>query len=106
MAPYFFARHPTNTTPPNHVKFEYYDLDPAIYDEMFLPDGQPREHCNHVYETLTELSREELVNIQDRVSRSFSNEGITFAVYGDEEAEERTIPVDCVPRADLELRLG
>ena len=50
------------------------------------------------YQTLTELSQEELVNIQDRVSRSFSNEGITFAVYGDEEAEERTIPVDCVPR--------
>ena len=80
------------------MKFENYDLDPAIYDEMFLPDGAPREHCKHVYDTLTELSREELVNIQDRVSRSFSNEGITFAVYGDEEAEERTIPVDCVPR--------
>ena len=80
------------------MKFENYDLDPAIYDEMFLPDGAPREHCRHVYDTLTELSREELVNIQDRVSRSFSNEGITFAVYGDEEAEERTIPVDCVPR--------
>ena len=80
------------------MKFDKYDLDPAIYDEMFLPDGAPRQHCEHVYDTLTELSREELVNIQDRVSRSFSNEGITFAVYGDEEAEERTIPVDCVPR--------
>ena len=80
------------------MKFDNYDLDPAIYDEMFLPNGAPREHCRHVHDALTELSREELVNIQDRVSRSFSNEGITFAVYGDEEAEERTIPVDCVPR--------
>ena len=65
---------------------------------MFLPDGAPREHSRQVYETLTQLSAEELVNIQDRVTRSFSNEGITFAVYGDEEAEERTIPVDCLPR--------
>ena len=81
-----------------HVKFENYDLDPSIYDEMFLPDGAPREHCTQVYETLTQLSEEELVNIQDRVTRSFSNEGITFTVYGDEEADERTIPVDCLPR--------
>ena len=80
------------------VKFENYDLDPSIYDEMFLPDGAPREHCTQVYETLTQLSEEELVNIQDRVTRSFSNEGITFTVYGDEEADERTIPVDCLPR--------
>ena len=80
------------------VKFENYDLDPSIYDEMFLPDGAPREHCKQVYETLTQLSEEELVNIQDRVTRSFSNEGITFTVYGDEEADERTIPVDCLPR--------
>ena len=80
------------------MKFENYDLDPSIYDEMFLPDGAPREHYRQVHETLTQLSQEELVNIQDRVTRSFSNEGITFAVYGDEEAEERTIPVDCLPQ--------
>ena len=60
------------------VKFENYDLDPSIYDEMFLPDGAPREHCTQVYETLTQLSEEELVNIQDRVTRSFSNEGINI----------------------------
>ena len=29
---------------------------------------------------------------------SFENEGITFTVYGDSEADERIIPVDCVPR--------
>ena len=80
------------------MDFDSYDLDPSIYDEMFLPGGAPREHSRQVYETLTQLSAEELVNIQDRVTRSFSNEGITFAVYGDEEAEERTIPVDCLPR--------
>ena len=32
------------------------------------------------------------------VTRSFSNEGITFTVYGDDEADERIIPIDCVPR--------
>ena len=36
--------------------------------------------------------------MQERVTRSFSNEGITFTVYGDDEADERIIPIDCVPR--------
>ncbi len=80
------------------MDFDSYDLDSSIYDEMFLPDGAPREHTRQVHEALTQFSAEELVSIQDRVTRSFSNEGITFAVYGDEEAEERTIPVDCLPR--------
>ncbi len=80
------------------MDFDNYDFDPSIYDEMFLPDGSPREHCRQLYETLTRLSAEELVSIQERVTRSFSHEGITFAVYGDDEADERTIPVDCLPR--------
>ena len=80
------------------MDFEAYDLDPAIYDEMFFPDGSPREHCEALYETLRQLSVEEVGSIQERVTRSFSNEGITFTVYGDQEAEERIIPIDCVPR--------
>ena len=80
------------------MNFDSYDLDQSIYDEMFLPAGAPREHCRRVYDTLTQLTEDELGSIQERVTRSFSNEGITFAVYGDEEAEERIIPVDCVPR--------
>ena len=42
------------------MDFDNYDLDPAIYDEMFLQDGTPREHCQQLYETLTQFSAEEL----------------------------------------------
>ena len=80
------------------MDFDAYDLDPSIYDEMFLPDGTPREHCGPLHETLTQLSSQELVGIQERVTRSFSDEGITFTVYGDDEADERIIPIDCLPR--------
>ena len=80
------------------MEFESYTLDSNIYDEMFLPDGSPREHCRTLFEALGELSTEELSSVQERVTRSFSNEGITFTVYGDEEATERIIPVDCLPR--------
>ena len=65
---------------------------------MFLPDGTPRGHYEPLHEALTQLSSEELVGIQERVTRSFSDEGITFTVYGDEEADERIIPIDCLPR--------
>ena len=80
------------------MDFSAYDLDGAIYDEMFLSDGTPREQCRQLHETLSRLSAEELGTIQERVTRSFSNEGITFTVYGDDEADERIIPIDCLPR--------
>ena len=80
------------------MNFDAYDLDTAIYDEMFLSDGTPREHCRALHDALRRLSDGELQDIQDRVTRSFSNEGITFTVYGDDEADERVIPIDCVPR--------
>ncbi len=80
------------------MDFDEYNLDPSIYDEMFFADGTPREHCQLLYQTLDRLSAEELRSIEERVSRSFLTEGITFTVYGDEEADERIIPIDCVPR--------
>ena len=80
------------------MHFDAYDLNAAIYDEMFLPDGTPRDHCRELYDTLRRLSDEELGAIQERVTNSFSTEGITFTVYGDDEADERIIPIDCVPR--------
>ena len=80
------------------MDFRSYDLDAQYYDEMFQGDGAPREHFQSLHETLRRLSVEDVGSIQERVTRSFSNEGITFTVYGDEEAEERIIPIDCVPR--------
>ena len=80
------------------VKFDDYDLNPSIYDEMFLPEGAPRPHARLLYDALNELSPTELTSIQGRVNRTFSNESISFTVYGDAEAEERIIPVDPIPR--------
>ena len=80
------------------VNFDQYTLDPAIYDEMFLSEGQPRPHARILRDALAELSSAELTAIQGRVNRTFSNESISFTVYGDAEAEERIIPVDPIPR--------
>ena len=80
------------------MEFDAYGLDPSYFDEMFLSDGTPRTHCRALQQALHQLSAQELRSIQERVTRSFSTEGITFTVYGDAEAEERIIPVDCIPR--------
>ena len=80
------------------MDFGSYELDPAVYDEMFLPDGTPREHSRALHDALRGLSTEELASIQSRVTHSFVSEGITFTVYGSDQAEERIIPIDCVPR--------
>ena len=83
---------------PNSDRFREYAFDGNIYDEVFLAAGEPRSHCQRLVDTLVDFSDEQLVSIQERVTRSFYNEGITFTVYGDEEAEERIIPIDCIPR--------
>ncbi len=81
------------------MNFDGYELDSSVYDEMFLPEGQPREHARRLHEALLRLSAEELESIQARVTRTFYNESISFTVYGDAEAEERIIPVDAIPRS-------
>ena len=64
----------------------------------FCPAARRASTSEQLHDELRRLPVEELQSIQERVTRSFSTEGITFTVYGDAEAEERIIPVDCVPR--------
>ena len=80
------------------MDFDTYELDPRVYDEMLLPDGTPREHCRPLHGALRRMSSEELSGVQERATRSFSHEGISFTVYGEAEAQERIIPIDCLPR--------
>ena len=55
-------------------------------------------HTQRFFEVLKNADPVTLQNIQERVSRSFLNEGISFTLYDDNEASERTIPIDCIPR--------
>ncbi len=80
------------------MDFNNYELDGRIYDEMFHADGNARSHYQGVHTALTETSAADLGDIQEQVTGSFSSEGISFKVYGDEEGDERIIPVDCLPR--------
>ncbi len=80
------------------MDFGAYELNPEIYDEMLLPDGTPRKHCQLLKQMLDELPGDEARTVQERVTSSFKEEGIVFTVYEEKEALERIIPVDCIPR--------
>lgn len=70
----------------------------AAWDEMFHSDGTPRPHAAALYEVLTTLASEDLVHRQQSCEKSFLDQGITFTVYGHEEATEKIIPTDLLPR--------
>ena len=78
--------------------FEAYEADPAFYDEMFDEKGTPRPHSRVLWETLDAMPQAEIAAMQERAERSFLHEGVTFAVYGEEGAHERIIPIDFLPR--------
>ena len=80
------------------MNLDAYDFDSQFFDEMFQSEGTPHEHCRALFEALSNMASVELAEIQERVARSFLNEGITFTVYGREDSGEQIIPIDCVPR--------
>ena len=65
---------------------------------MKLPDGSIRSHYAEVATWLSSLTRAELVRNQKEAEAIFRRSGITFAVYGGVETNERLIPFDIIPR--------
>src|SRR5580658_936059 len=77
--------------------YAHYELG-AAYDEMFLSNGEVRDHCAALHGRLATLPQEELTRRQQACEQSFLQQGITFTVYSDKQATERIIPTDLLPR--------
>ena len=88
----------TGGNAPDGSLFANYPTDPRFYDEMFEAEAAPRDHCRELWNVLDGMAPEEIAAMQERAERSFLQEGITFAVYGEEGAQERIIPIDVLPR--------
>ena len=90
--------------PPDHwdasarLLFQRYQTDARYFDETFESAEQPHAHYRMLIDEMRRMPQEEVERLQDRVTRSFLHEGITFTVYGDEASIERAFPIDCVPR--------
>jgi uncharacterized circularly permuted ATP-grasp superfamily protein len=77
--------------------FEQYQTD-GLYDEMFASPGMPREHYGPVTTRLQAMGHDAVTRRLRMADVSFRNQGITFAVYGDNRGVEKTMPFDLVPR--------
>jgi uncharacterized circularly permuted ATP-grasp superfamily protein len=65
---------------------------------MFDRTGEPRPHCQALFEDLLAASVPELQEHQSEAEKTFLTQGITFTVYGDTQGTERIFPYDLLPR--------
>ena len=72
--------------------------DETGYDEIHEREGAPRAHYARLLELLAEIDEADLGRRERLQKLSLLNQGITFAVYGDQEGTERVFPFDFVPR--------
>ena len=70
----------------------------AAFDEMRGPDGSIRPAYSAMAEWLKATPQEILDYRRSEAEFIFRRIGITFAVYGEAEAQERLIPFDIIPR--------
>jgi uncharacterized circularly permuted ATP-grasp superfamily protein len=68
------------------------------FDEMNMPDGGLREAYREIALWLKDTPPEALEYRRQEAELLFRRIGITFAVYGEAEAQERLIPFDVIPR--------
>jgi len=73
-------------------------LAPAAFDEMHGDGSATRDPYARVAQWLAETPDDYLQTRRAQAELFFRRIGITFAVYGDAEADERLIPFDIVPR--------
>jgi uncharacterized circularly permuted ATP-grasp superfamily protein len=70
----------------------------APFDEMYAADGTVRPAYAGVAKWLASVAPDQLERCRVEAELLYRRGGITFAVYGDTQGEERIIPHDIVPR--------
>ncbi|HBQ31606.1 MAG TPA: hypothetical protein DD739_02635, partial [Ochrobactrum anthropi] len=68
------------------------------FDEMLNHGGNVRQPYEFLKQWLDSQDPHKLLQKSDDAESVFRKTGITFAVYGDQEAGERLIPFDIIPR--------
>ena len=68
------------------------------FSEMHRPDGQPRHPYAGYDAWFAKQNNERFAQKSKEAEAFFRRTGITFNVYGEQDAEERLIPFDLVPR--------
>jgi len=77
--------------------FDSYDTS-GFYDESIDDQGTPRPGAELLIRQIESLAPGDLQRRQHAAERALLRMGITFAVYGDDQAAEKIFPFDIVPR--------
>ena len=72
--------------------------DHSNFDEMYASDGQPRPAYEDLAQWIEHEDFKRLIRKSADAESFFRRTGITFNVYGQQEADERLIPFDLIPR--------
>jgi len=70
----------------------------VAFDEMYAADGSVRPPYAGVAKWLAGVNPEQLERRRLEAELFYRRGGVTFAVYGDNQGEERIIPFDIIPR--------
>jgi uncharacterized circularly permuted ATP-grasp superfamily protein len=70
----------------------------AAYDEMFDRSGAVRPHYAGLNGRVLNAAPGVLEGLQASIESTFMTQGVTFTVYGHEDATEKIIPTDVLPR--------
>jgi uncharacterized circularly permuted ATP-grasp superfamily protein len=76
----------------------FQQLQSKFFNELVDGHSLPSGACQHIEDWLSGHTLDELTKLNQMAKTHFLYEGITFAVYGDAEGTERTIPYDLIPR--------
>lgn len=68
------------------------------YDELYRPDGRPREDVAGLVSELDQLGRPEFMMRQKLAEGALFRGGVTFSVYSDSRGQEKIFPFDLIPR--------
>ncbi len=79
------------------LNFNSYDPGP-FYDELFEGPGKPRPGARRLVERINSLAPFDLTRRQKAAEAALFLMGVTFQVYGDNQAQERIFPFDLIPR--------
>ena len=69
----------------------------TAYNEMYATDGSVRENYRNYADWLKATPEDVIVRKREAADIAFHRAGITFAVYGETNSQERLIPFDIVP---------
>src|ERR1700748_2252192 len=80
------------------VYFDQYNPIGGVWDEMYGPDANVREHYRKVIDYISAESADDLTKKEELAKRLFMSQGITFTVYSSGEGIEKIFPFDIIPR--------